>query len=46
MSDYVIEETADQRTHRVRKGRLAIFLSIAWWVVSIGGIIYVINTTS
>ena len=38
-------ETADLRSKRIRNGRIAVILSVAWWVISIGGIIYVINTT-
>ena len=40
-----VEETADQRSKRIRNGRLAILLSVAWWIASVGGVIYVINTT-
>ena len=40
-----VYETDDDRRKRARNGRLAITLSLAWWVISIGGIIYVINTS-
>ena len=38
-----LEETAQQRSARIRNGRLAMLASIGWWVLSIGGIILVIN---
>ena len=40
-----VQETEDQRTRRIRMGRLVAFLSVTWWVVSVGGIIYVVSTT-
>ncbi len=40
-----VQETADQRNTRIRNGRIAAILCVAWWIVSIGGIIFVINTT-
>ena len=38
-------ETADQRNKRIRNGRIATILCVAWWAISVGGIIFVINTT-
>ncbi len=37
-------ESDDQANLRWRKGRLVAFLCIAWWIASIGGIIFVLNT--
>ncbi len=31
---------------RRKQGKLAGFLAVAWWIASIGGIIWVINATS
>ena len=39
-------ETQEEKSKRTRAGQMAIILSLAWWVVSIGGIIYVINAQS
>ncbi|MGI9422347.1 MAG: hypothetical protein ACR2PA_04080 [Hyphomicrobiaceae bacterium] len=39
-------ETSEEKDRRLRNGRMAIILSFAWWIVSIGGIIYVINAQS
>lgn len=38
-----VSETEEERAVRVRKGRLAMLLSIAFWIVSAGGIILLIN---
>jgi hypothetical protein len=38
-----MKETADETSRRLRNGKITAFLALAWWVVSIGGIIYVIN---
>ena len=38
-----IHETAEDVSRRIRNGRITAGLAIAWWVASIGGIIYVIN---
>ncbi len=40
-----IHETAEQKVRRIRNGRITIFLALAWWILSVGGVIYVINTT-
>ena len=37
-----VEETETQRNNRIRLGRLAAFCAVAWWVASVGGIIYVV----
>ena len=39
-------ETEEARNLRIRKARLAVLVSFAWWIVSIGGIIYVINASA
>ena len=39
-------ETTEEKNKRTRNGRLAVILSFVWWVVSIGGIIFVINAQS
>ena len=44
MSD--AEETPEMRSQRIRKAQIAIIVSFAWWIVSIGGIIYVINVSA
>ena len=44
MSD--AEETEEMRSQRIRKAQIAIFVSVAWWIISIGGIIYVINASA
>lgn len=41
-----VHETDQQKSQRIRNGRVAIALSLAWWIASIGGIIYVINATA
>ena len=40
-----INETDGESNSRVRTGRIVALLCIAWWVVSVGGIILVINTS-
>jgi hypothetical protein len=45
----ILEEkmVSQQELDRRRKqGKLAGFLAVAWWIASIGGIIWVINATS
>ena len=42
-SELTDTETSEEKERRLRSGRMAIILSFAWWIVSIGGIIYVIN---
>jgi len=39
-------ESEADKSRRIRNGRMALILSIAWWVISIGGIITVINLQS
>ena len=36
-------ETGDERSARLRRGRIALMLSIAFWIVTAGGIIMMIN---
>lgn len=38
-----LQETAGEITQRSRNGKITATLAIAWWVASIGGIIYVLN---
>ena len=38
-----IHETADEASQRQRNGKITAAIAIAWWIASIGGIIYVIN---
>jgi hypothetical protein len=38
-----VSETEAERISRIRKGRLALLFSIAFWIVSAGGIILLIN---
>jgi hypothetical protein len=38
-----VRETSDELSRRMRNGKITAFIAIAWWVASIGGIIYVIN---
>ena len=38
-----ITETIEQSNRRLRVGKIAATLAIAWWLASVGGIIYVIN---
>lgn len=40
-----INETDGESNGRVRTGRIVAMLCIAWWVLSVGGIILVINTS-
>jgi hypothetical protein len=40
---YLAAETAKQRATRILKGRIAIFASIAFWIISSGAIILMIN---
>ena len=40
-----VDETSEERSKRIRNGRIVATVSVAWWIISIGGIIYVINTT-
>ncbi len=41
-----MNETDDQAAKRMRKGRIVAIMCIAWWIASIGGIIYVINASA
>jgi hypothetical protein len=41
-----IDESNNQRNNRMRTGRIVALACITWWVLSIGGIILVINTTA
>lgn len=40
-----MNETDNQTSSRLRTGRIVAILCIAWWIASVGGIIYVINST-
>jgi len=37
-------ESDGQTNNRVRTGRIVALLCITWWIASIGGIIFVLNT--
>ena len=39
-------ETPAERNRRVRNGRIAMFVAFTWWIVSVGGVITVINMQS
>ena len=39
-------ETPEEQNRRVRNGRIAMFVALAWWIVSVGGVITVINMQS
>jgi hypothetical protein len=36
-------ETNDELSRRMRNGKITAVLAVAWWVASIGGIIWVLN---
>jgi len=38
-----MKETADQAARRVRNGKITAVLAVTWWVVAIGGILWVLN---
>ena len=40
-----VHETAEERRNRTLKGIVVAVLCVLWWVASIGGVIYTINTT-
>ena len=39
-------ETPEEKSRRIRNGRIAVILAFAWWIVSVGGVITVINMQS
>lgn len=39
-------ETESERSRRIRNRYIATILCFGWWFVSIGGIIYVINSST
>lgn len=41
-----IQETDEQKSKRVRTGMIVAIVSVCWWVISIGGIIWTINAQS
>jgi len=41
-----VKETQEQKKNRIWKGRIFAFLAVTWWVVSVGGIIYVVEATT
>ncbi len=41
-----VHATALRKRNRIWGGWLAVVLSVSWWIVSVGGIIYVIKMTS
>lgn len=38
-----VSETSDELRRRMRNGYITAIIAVGWWVVSIGGIIYVLN---
>jgi hypothetical protein len=38
--------TEEERSNRMRTGRIVAAVSIAWWIATIGGIIWVINANA
>ena len=40
-----IQETSEELSRRMRNGKITAAIAVAWWIASIGGIIYVINQT-
>ena len=39
-------ETPEEKSRRQRNGKIAAVLAFAWWIVSVGGVITVINLQS
>lgn len=39
-----MSETSAKRSARIRNGRIAMIASFSWWILTIGGIIFMINT--
>lgn len=39
-----ITETSAEQNSRIRTGRLVALACIVWWIASIGGVIFVLNT--
>ena len=37
-----MQETPEQKSKRVRTGAIVAVISIGWWIVSIGGVIWAI----
>ena len=46
MSYTYAPENEAERGKQIRNGRIAMLLCLAWWIASIGGVIFVINTTN
>lgn len=38
-----VRETSEELSRRMRNSKITATIAVAWWVASIGGIIYVIN---
>ena len=41
-----INETEQDTNSRQRTGRIVAILCVLWWIASIGGVIFVINSSS
>lgn len=36
-------ETSNELARRMRNGKITAVIAVGWWIISIGGIIYVLN---